>query len=155
MKSTKRNFVENEDGTVELGYGAVMKKSTYMKMRKFRDEYVRDNYRVFNIKINKNRYSDIIAQMESQDNLVAYIVDLVQKDMNAKAKKTGKQATKTEKGQKKTKQESDTKKQSAESKAKSAKTKSAKQTEGKRTSKATSESKNKKAKRKQDQNWQN
>lgn len=87
MKSTKKKFVERDDGTVELGYGPVMKKTTYMSMRKYRDEYVRDNYRMFNIKVNKNKYPDIIEYMEGQDNLVMYIVDLIRSDMGAKIKK--------------------------------------------------------------------
>lgn len=87
MRSTKKKFVERDDGMVELGYGPVMKKSTYMTMRKYRDEYVRDNYRMFNIKVNRNKYPDIIDYMESQDNLVMYIVDLIRKDMGAKIKK--------------------------------------------------------------------
>ena len=85
MKSTKRKFIENEDGTIELGYGPTMKKSTYMKMRKNRDEYVRDNYRVFSIKVNKNKYTDVIDYMESQENLVAYLVELVREDMATSA----------------------------------------------------------------------
>ena len=56
-------------------------------MRKYRDEYVRDNYRMFNIKVNKNKYPDIIEYMEGQDNLVMYIVDLIRSDMGAKIKK--------------------------------------------------------------------
>ena len=81
MKDTKKKYQVSDDGKVHLAHGPVMKKSTYDTMRKYRDDYVRDNYRMFNIKINRNKYPDIIEHMESQDNLVLYIVSLIRKDM--------------------------------------------------------------------------
>ena len=81
MKNTKRKYQITDDGKIQLAHGPVMKKSTYETMRKYRDDYVRDNYRMFNIKINRNKYPEIIDHMEEQENLVLYIITLIKNDM--------------------------------------------------------------------------
>ena len=89
MKDTKRKYVEKDDGTIKMGFGPTMKKSTYRNQRKLRDAYVKENYRQFNIKIKKNN-ADVIKWMEEQDNLFDYITELVRSDMYKQLKKQGK-----------------------------------------------------------------
>lgn len=83
MKDTKRKYKETEDGKIELATGVAMKKETYQTIQQYRDAYVKDTYRQFNIKINKNKYADVIDRMEAQENLVGYLVKLIRADMAA------------------------------------------------------------------------
>ena len=87
MHDTKRKYVEQEDGTLKLNYGPKMKKSTYQKLRKYRDNYVKENYRQFNIKIQKTDNADVIKFMEEQENLAGYIADLVRTDLHKMLRK--------------------------------------------------------------------
>ena len=48
-------LVELEGGMIQLGYGLVMKKETYEALRKYRDNYVKNLYRMFNIPSNIHR----------------------------------------------------------------------------------------------------
>lgn len=61
-----------------------MTKSQYEKRREYRDQYIRDNYRTFAVKINRNKYPDIIEKIEGQDNIVQYLVSLISKDLENK-----------------------------------------------------------------------
>lgn len=83
MKSTKKKYTEKGDGRIELATGVAMKKETYKTIQQYRDAYVKDTYRQFNIKINKTKYQDVIDRMESQENLAGYLVQLIRADMAA------------------------------------------------------------------------
>lgn len=70
-----------QDGSIQLGYGPRVSKSTYKSMQDYRTTYVKEYYRQFNVKLSKTRHDDVIRWMEAQDNLVQYITDLVRKDL--------------------------------------------------------------------------
>ena len=84
MKNTKKKYKVLPDGRIELAYGPKLKKSTYSNLQKYRDAYVKDNYRQFNIKVNRTKYQDVIDFMESQENLASYLAELIRADMAAK-----------------------------------------------------------------------
>jgi hypothetical protein len=86
MRDTRKKYVVNEDGTINPGYGrqTKVKKSTMKAIQDYKVEYIRDNYRQFMVKINKNRYPDIIEYLENMDAVAPYIIELVRQDMNRK-----------------------------------------------------------------------
>ena len=80
MKNTKRKYQITDDGLIQLAHGPAMKQTTYQSLRQYRNEYIKNHFRQFNIKVNRTKYPDIIARMEEQDNLVLYLVNLIRKD---------------------------------------------------------------------------
>lgn len=55
---------------------------------KYNVKYVRENYRQFMIKVNRNTDPDLVAWLESQENVQTYIRELVRKDMKRKLART-------------------------------------------------------------------
>lgn len=50
-------------------------------LAKYHAEYVKTHLRQVLIKINKEKEADMIAWLESKDNMQSYIKDLIRKDM--------------------------------------------------------------------------
>ena len=46
-----------------------------------KQEWVKNHYRVFVVKINRAKDNDIVEKLESQENITSYISDLIRKDM--------------------------------------------------------------------------
>ena len=56
-----------------------------IKRKQYNKKYAHDNYRQFGLVINKHKYPDMIAWLESQDNIQAYIRKLIENDMKKNA----------------------------------------------------------------------
>ena len=55
---------------------------------KYQTDYVKKTYRQFMLKINRGTESDIMDWLESQENVQAYLKELVRKDMKRKLART-------------------------------------------------------------------
>ena len=84
MRNTSRKYTEDDHGMIDPGYAPKMKKSTQKNLQEYRTGYVREHYRQFGIKISRTKYPEVISHLEQQQNLSAYILDLIIKDMSDK-----------------------------------------------------------------------
>ena len=55
---------------------------------KYHAEYVKATYRQFIVKVNRNTDPDMVAWLESMDNVQVYLRELVRKDMKRKLART-------------------------------------------------------------------
>ena len=86
MRSTKKKYTTLEDGRIQNMRGEKLKPSTVKAIQDYKVDYIRENYRQFVLKINKQRYADVIAYLESMDTVTPYVVKLIQDDMYRKLK---------------------------------------------------------------------
>lgn len=86
MRSTKPAYTQMEDGRRLTTRGEKMKPSTVKAIQDYKVDYIRDNYRQFVLKINKQRYADVIKYLEEMDAVTPYVVELIRQDMLHKIK---------------------------------------------------------------------
>ena len=84
MKSTKKKSIE-KDGVV-YAHGRLYTKESLNKFRKYQQEYLKEKYRRFTLRI-KSENKEIITWLESQNNFNEYVATLIQKDYEKKKKK--------------------------------------------------------------------
>lgn len=65
-------------------YGKESRKNTYEKKLAYNNEYNRQNYRSFSIRMNREEEKHIINWLEKQKSLKKYIISLIEKDMREK-----------------------------------------------------------------------
>ena len=81
MRSTKKSYSILEDGRRETSRGEKLKPSTVKAIQDYKVDYIRENYRQFVLKINRQRYSDVINYLEEMDTVTPYVVELIRQDM--------------------------------------------------------------------------
>ena len=79
MKSTKKKAV-TRNGKV-YAQGTIWDIEKLKEYRKYQNEYNKQKYRPFIIRFNKEKDDDIIKHLESQDNLVEYLRNLIRDDI--------------------------------------------------------------------------
>lgn len=61
--------------------GALRTKETIKKIRKYQDEYMKENYRRFQVRMHKVKDADVIELLESKKSMNDYIRQLIKKDI--------------------------------------------------------------------------
>ena len=79
MKSTKSKAVVVGDRTIAQGKS--WKTDSLHNYRKKQQEFIKDNYRSFAIKLNRGKDKELIDYIESQENATEFIRQLIKKDM--------------------------------------------------------------------------
>lgn len=57
------------------------------KRKKYEIDYIKQNQRQFMLKVNRKTDPDMVDWLESQENVQAYLKDLIRKDMEARTNK--------------------------------------------------------------------
>lgn len=79
MKSTKSKQIVEGDRTIAQGRS--WKTESLKNYRKKQQEFVKDTYRSFSIKLNRVKDKELIDYIESKDNATAYLKQLVTEAM--------------------------------------------------------------------------
>lgn len=94
MRDTKKKYTTLEDGRRRTTRGENLKPSTVKAIQDYKTEFIRETYRQFVLKINKQRYADVIKYLEEMDTVTPYVVELIRQDMLKKEKAARKAAAK-------------------------------------------------------------
>lgn len=84
MKSTKKKAVASKKSDEIFANGRVWTKEQLSSYREYQKEYIKSTYRSFLFRCNSEKESDLIEWLQMQDNLAAYLKDLVRADMDKK-----------------------------------------------------------------------
>lgn len=79
MKSTESKVVRKKGKVITSS--RTWTKEQYKAFKAYQQEYYKDHYRSFNVRFSREKDGDIIEKFESQDNLIAYLRELVRKDI--------------------------------------------------------------------------
>ncbi len=69
-------------------------KEAYDSFRDYQIKYYKENYRTFAIKFSREKDADIIAYLESQENIVNWVREKAKKDIARQNRKKEKQSSK-------------------------------------------------------------
>ena len=78
----RRKYTEEPDGMLRLGSGQRMSRSAYEHRLRYVRDYSKEKYAQFCLKLHKINNKDIVDHLRKQNNLTAYMVGLIQKDMD-------------------------------------------------------------------------
>lgn len=73
------------------------KKTEYEKKLAYNNQYNRETYRSFSIRLNRSTEADLIQWLEDQGEVKSYLVRLIRKDMEKAQKKKDKEKKKDKK----------------------------------------------------------
>lgn len=88
MRSTKKKAIE-KDGVVYTG-GRLYKKESLEKFKRYQQQYIKDTYRRFTIRLRLEDDKEMIEYVSSKDSFNDYIRKLIEADMEKQEKKSKK-----------------------------------------------------------------
>ncbi len=83
MRSTKKKPVQKKNGKVYVR-GRTWTKAQLAAYSEYQVKYQKESYRSFVFRISREKDPDMIAFLESQENLTDYIRKLIDRDMKAR-----------------------------------------------------------------------